>query len=201
MKKWICVGLALGSVLIALLARRESPKMDHKTAGLPDRADYPDRVGSQPPSSSVQIVAVPRQEPSHEEGRAPEAPSAPATPGGAAPTDEDQLALIKSVFSAQPIDTTWAREARRKIADFLEPLRSEQVAVNSVDCRSTLCRVEFAIAESIDVGSVVNRFLAIPPDRGWSGPMRGQRESVARDGTVIYSVFLAKDGTQMPFLE
>ena len=105
---------------------------------------------------------------------------------------------LEAAFVAEPRDGAWAMEARRtadaKLAADL-PMTS---AIKSIDCRSTMCRIESTHDGYTYARAFVSR-LATFERRPWNGafytgPIAQDRGS----GTVTFVTYLAREGSEMP---
>jgi hypothetical protein len=106
---------------------------------------------------------------------------------------------LEEKFGSQASDGAWATEARRslesKLADL--PVASR---LRSIECRSTLCRMETIHDRYSDARDFTNRFGLGPSDqRPWNGGFfTGPISEDARTGTVTFVTYLVREGKEMP---
>jgi len=106
---------------------------------------------------------------------------------------------LERTFGSEPSDGAWAMEARRavesKLADL--PVASR---IRSIDCRSTLCRVETVHDGPADAQALALRFSS-PAQRPWNGGFyAGPTDEDARSGAVTVVTYLVREGTPLPEL-
>ena len=131
------------------------------------------------------------------ERQAKPTPVGTADPCGSGPSTQDRQAFLELSFSSQAPDASWAENARDEIEAIVQPLTNQDTRLLSVDCRTTLCRVEL-------VHSDVNAFHALAMAtlnggvRGWKGAVSGALLRTEADGSARSVMYLAKQGTEMP---
>lgn len=133
-------------------------------------------------------------------------PSSPATADATqhkpAETPIDQFAPIhdalEAAFASEARDGAWAMEARRTVDATLSAELPAKSAIKSIDCRSTLCRIESTHDGYTYAKAFVNQ-LVLPERRPWNGAF--YTGPVARDpqsGAVTFVTYLAREGAAMP---
>ena len=161
----------------------------------------------------VLFVATARHEPAHEQpaaaptpatGRAavrpalasrPAAPEEPRLEPKAAPERTadtaiaDRRAQLQAQFAGQPVDTSWATQARQQLRDDLGKFANAEVRVRDVECRSSLCRIELAAANHDAQQSFVESWVRY---RTWTGSGFAVQDG---DATIVY---VSKPGVDLP---
>lgn len=105
---------------------------------------------------------------------------------------------LEAAFALESHDGAWSMEAQRRAETSLSAMLSPRAAIKSIDCRSTLCRVETTHDGYPDARGFVNRFVG-PEPRPWNGAF--YTGPVARDpgsGIVTFITYLAREGAAMP---
>jgi hypothetical protein len=115
------------------------------------------------------------------------------------PPPEDQVAYIDSVFGAQSYEGGWARDAARRLEDALTSIGGGASALSSVECRSSLCKAQIVHNDEAQF----QRFLeqAFRAVSYWDGPRLSLRDEPGADGRVTSTMFFAKEGSEMPYLD
>ncbi len=115
------------------------------------------------------------------------------------PADDDLSPIAQSHrmqdrFIAERTDATWARTAQLELHDDLGRFAGQDIQIQEVECRSTLCRVELAFARP-DLGmTFMQKWLAA---RTWTGPGVAENQPAPPDGPQRMVVFLGKPGTEL----
>jgi hypothetical protein len=112
-------------------------------------------------------------------------------------TKEEMLANIESVFEMEPVDPKWGASTTRDIYDTVRPIVGGNSEVRSVDCRSTLCRVESVQEDSTHYSAFVQKlkFSRISPEGFYT------KTGETPDGRPILTMYLARNGHPMPQVE
>jgi hypothetical protein len=176
--------------------RAEPPKVGSERAEH-GRAERPDVVWRRQPAPS---------EPSAPSSRDERVASSELTaPKVAQPkpleTPIEQFALVhdtlEQTFGSQANDGGWAIEARRsvetKLADL--PVASR---LRSIECRSTLCRVETIHDRYADARDFTGRFASLD-QRPWAGGFyTGPISEDPQNGAVTFVTYLVREGMELP---
>jgi hypothetical protein len=130
---------------------------------------------------------------------AAEAASRTASPPAPPPTEAEVLAHLGSSFSREPTDPRWSGEAATQARTALATRLTAGSAIQKVECKSTLCRMEIS---HLDLDSfrqsVRSTFLA--PDNGlWNGAWMAA--VVDTDNGVRAVAYLARPGADLPIPE
>jgi hypothetical protein len=112
-----------------------------------------------------------------------------------APTEAERSTYAESVFESQAYDGNWARESAQRLTAGLSTIGVPSVRTSSVDCRSSLCRIELA-AESSEAGeSYVRSFIR---SATWTSPGMIVRDEPDARGAYVIRIYLARQGTPLP---
>lgn len=106
-----------------------------------------------------------------------------------------RLAVVDSAFEAEMIDASWSRKAVDQVREALDRGLDPSLEILELDCRSTLCRIEIAHAESYGhskwqvalIGSPTARFEDL-----WS------IEGSNTDESKLSIVYAARRGHTLP---
>jgi hypothetical protein len=108
---------------------------------------------------------------------------------------------LESAFLEEGTDPGWARQAERTVQEKLRGSMPDASAVRSIECRSSICRIETAHQDPGAYGQFVDSVFKSPETQIWnsssfSTPLR----SDDRGGMVIVS-YLAREGEAHPPLD
>jgi hypothetical protein len=133
----------------------------------------------------------------------PSPPSSPAAQATAIPspapsfTYEDLQAYWQIAFSRQGSDISWSRQSTSVLREAFGKLVGEGTNLASVDCRSTLCRVELAHGTEDDRRDFMGKMMRPAEGPFWTGEMTAG--AVASSGGTVSTVFfLSREGTRLP---
>ena len=119
---------------------------------------------------------------------------APEESKPAAPSMEDQRAYLQTGFDREPVDRTWARDARTELRSAIQKRIPTSASLSNVECRSSLCRAEIAFEGPEDY----RRFLR-DSRPVWTGASALVRTGSGEDWSMVG--FFAKPGQTLPILE
>ena len=131
--------------------------------------------------------------------RAAESPSlANRTTANVAPAEDEDMAAtqgrhLQDRFAAERVDPRWATTARRDISDDLSRVAGDDVQLQTVECRSSMCRAELSFVKREAGTSFMEKWLRA---RSWTGPGYAENEG-APDGPHHLVVFLGKPGADL----
>jgi len=154
-------------------------------------------------ATQVQSASLSRGEPAehipHEE---PQAIDSQAQDAAAMEEDamlqETRLEAIEATLRGEAIDATWAAQATDAIEQALEDKALEGSVLDALECRSTLCRVEVTHPNPIARADFMLRF---PMKVGQVLPSMTVRPIEGDDGSSTSSIYLAREGHELPPLE
>lgn len=113
------------------------------------------------------------------------------------PTPQDQLAYADSVFAQETTDVRWARETERTVAALFQAAAAN-AEFEITECRTTMCKVQSKHTSEQQFQSFTMGMAEAV--RGWRGAFYSVSEPPTADGTVRNTIFLAKEGHDMPTL-
>jgi hypothetical protein len=100
----------------------------------------------------------------------------------------DEGTRLRARFDREPTDTSWAGDTRAQLETELGRFSGNDATVRSVDCRTSLCRVEVAVASNDAGATFVQSWLR---DRTFDGP----GYVTQADGKMV--MFLGRTGTEL----
>jgi len=150
----------------------------------------PVRAAAEPLAAKPEPLATPARAEAREA-----APHKPETP-------IEQFALVhdtlETAFASQAHDGVWAMEARRRMDATLLARLPVKSAVTSIDCRSTLCRIETTHDGYAYAREFVGQLLT-PERQPWNGAFyTGPIAQDSRSGAVTFVTYLAREGVELP---
>jgi len=106
---------------------------------------------------------------------------------------------LERAFAAEPGDGAWAMVARRSVETRFADLPAAS-RLRSIDCRSTLCRVE-TLHDGYSDARVFTQRLASLDQRAWSGGLfTGPIAQDPQSGAVTFVTYLVRDGVALPVI-
>jgi hypothetical protein len=116
-------------------------------------------------------------------------------------TPIEQFAVVHDAleqnFGSQANDGAWAMEARRSVETKLGELPAAS-RLRSIECRSTLCRMETVHDRYSDARDFTSRFASLE-QRPWSGGFfMGPISEDPQNGAVTYVTYLVREGIELP---
>ena len=129
------------------------------------------------------------------ETAAPEVPQ-DVSPTPASPTLRDISDHVEELFYRESSDSHWAPPVVQALRDRLATLLPEKAHVRSLECHTSLCRLELSFSEEAQLQG----FLSGPPQgevlwKGASMTFRGEDNSAE----VTAVSYLVREGYSMPF--
>jgi hypothetical protein len=125
--------------------------------------------------------------------------------------EEPRLALqpaklrerLDSTFHAEPFDSGWAGGAQRLAAERLRETLPEGSEVRSVECRSSLCRIETSHTDGPHYQEFVRKAFLNPDTKLWNGGLFSTRldDASQAEGRTVVVAYLARDGQGIPAFE
>ncbi len=114
------------------------------------------------------------------------------------PAPEDTIANMDVVYAAQPADRGWGAASARKLEDGLGRFTDSGSRIQSVDCRTSICKVVVSHPDVSRQQSFVSG--AFGTTDYWTGPRAAIRK-VDPNGDVSTLAFFGRDGTSLPVLD
>jgi hypothetical protein len=131
----------------------------------------------------------------------PVASAADAEAGEPEPiSGDEQLAHLDSTFVAQPVDQRWADAQRERTSALLTSLGSTPAEIVGVDCRGSLCRAQLTLADEGRYNAFMQTLAASSELRAVGQETTVHRSPPGPDGRVAVSMYLTKEGTELPLL-
>ena len=112
-----------------------------------------------------------------------------------APTDDERRAYAASVFEAQPFDPVWARQAKRDLGANLDGINAGKSRIASVECKSSLCRVELQHDNEQDEQDFLRQVIR---KHAWQGQGMAVRGDPGAGGEAQVTVYFAAEGVPLP---
>ncbi|MBX3193456.1 MAG: hypothetical protein KF819_41120 [Labilithrix sp.] len=191
------VALALGIATVIWFSRHNAPASAGKSEP-EDRLDGPPA----PAESSVAPSVLPLAELTDGATLTREHVAAPGD-GSSIPTETPvsaagihQRDLFAAAFVAEPRDGAWAPEARRLVDSRFRALMPIGSSVRTVECRSTMCRVETEHSSLSEYNTFSRAAFADPKTRVWDGEVftTAVQDAIPLNGTIQIVTFLAREG-------
>src|SRR5262249_28639512 len=108
-----------------------------------------------------------------------------------------RLKHAEATYQLQRLDAAWADPARKRLQQGMSQISLPGVSVQNVECRETLCKIEFSTLDS-EAGQ---RTLGLCLKKGvWDGSGMAVHEDRA-DGSAHVYMYLAKSGSNVPDAE
>lgn len=108
-----------------------------------------------------------------------------------------QVARIEETLATEEADASWAPAAESSLAEVFQHEELQGLQLVSVECRSTLCRIDIAANVSVADGSSfdedLRKLLLFTP---WSGQGFGRVDPDGPSPTAVF--FLAREGHALP---
>jgi len=108
---------------------------------------------------------------------------------------EDYRSYLQRQFLQQALDVSWASQAKSGLDTGLGHLLDKRSSVTSIECRSSLCRVELTHQDERAYASFADVFVK---SQVWKGPGFFSKQGETRGGEWIMVIFLAREGTELP---
>lgn len=113
---------------------------------------------------------------------------------------DEQLAHLDATFVSQVPDQTWAGAQRERTSALLGSLGSTASEIVGVECRGSLCRAQLTLADEERYNALMHTMVASPEFRTAGQQATVHRKPAGPDGRVAVSIFLTKEGTELPIL-
>jgi hypothetical protein len=145
------------------------------------------------------LAASVRSEPGARPPAKPETHQPPAdAPGDSTEPDsapvEAVLANMASSFDAEPRDPSWASGAAKTIQDSVHSLLSKDSTIESVECRSSMCRLQSVQQDLDEYRKFVQQVIHSDVCKECFFTQTGQ----SRDGRPILTMYMARAGQALP---
>jgi hypothetical protein len=107
--------------------------------------------------------------------------------------NETRRDLCEKTYAAEPRDPEWSAKATQSLRESYGTEQFKSLRL-SVDCRSTLCRVDFSYEDpTLALGAIQSLFATSP----WSGTRFSHYDQETRKG----SSYVAREGFELPAVD
>jgi hypothetical protein len=105
---------------------------------------------------------------------------------------------LEATFTTEAVDRQWGPGAQRQVQDRLRGLVPDGSAVRSIECRTSMCRIETEHASLEELDRFTRAAFMEPNTRVWNAGGMSHTEMPARPGDPIRAIaFLAREGTAL----
>jgi hypothetical protein len=109
------------------------------------------------------------------------------------------LETLETTYEQDEIDASWSRMATEKLQYALYSRMPNGAQLESIECRSTLCRVESTFDSRSQMEEFVQSALRDPERRPWNGAMTtGPIQEDPVSGRTTMLTFLTREGEEFP---
>lgn len=122
-------------------------------------------------------------------------PDGRADEEGSASTEE-MLANLDATFEMEPSDRSWSTRTVSDIYDVVQPVLGRNSEIRSVECKTSLCRIESVQEDSDHYASFVTKLKRskVSPEGFYT------QTGATPDGRPILTMYLTRPGHPMPRL-
>lgn len=149
-------------------------------------------------------LPVPVEAPAVPEERAAKA-SEPATPTETAPPPPLEPPVLRErmdqCFTQERPDPSWAAQAKQQVEASLAAVLPSSSAIRSVECRTTMCRIESTHGDREQYQRFIQDGLMNPDKQAWNGAFLALRFGEPTDGPMLAVVYVAREGEELPTAE
>ena len=125
------------------------------------------------------------------------ASSIPAPAPAASPPPVEPNVRLASAFVAERPDPAWTEAANRLADARLGAALPASSALRSVECRSSLCRIETVHPDMEHYQRFFQRAFVDQDTRAWNGAVTTAELTEAGDGSVHVISYLAREGSPL----
>jgi cell division protein FtsB len=111
------------------------------------------------------------------------------------PSVQRTMANLDASFESQVVDRNWAADAAATLREKASALLSQNSEIQSLECRSTMCKMESIQA---DVKQYQDFTLEFAKSRAFP-QLYLTRTGETSDGRLVMTMYVAKEGTQLPY--
>jgi len=110
--------------------------------------------------------------------------------------------MMEAAFVGEVADPSWARDAHKTVATAFTNELPDGSRIKSIDCRSTLCRIETIHDNHERATEFIGRVVADPAKRPWNGSFAaGPIAENPAGGLVTLVTYLMREGAELPHEE
>jgi hypothetical protein len=115
---------------------------------------------------------------------------------GIGATAEEMLANLDATFEMEPADRSWSARTVSDIYDVVQPVLGRNSEIRSVECKTSLCRIESVQEDPDHYASFVTKLKRskVSPEGFYT------QTGATPDGRPILTMYLARQGHPMPRL-
>ncbi|WP_437554868.1 hypothetical protein WME97_22800 [Sorangium sp. So ce367] len=165
----------------------------------------PALAGAAPrPERRIEAAAPAPAAPPAEAPAAP-APEPPGEENESAPTVERRAAALAAVrerledtFTQQGTDARWSAEAREAAREKLSAALPDTSSLRSIECRSSMCRVETVHQDFEQYEQFVRSTFMNPQEALWRGGFFTLPVNDPREGELVTVAYVGREGAPLP---
>ncbi|WP_437669358.1 hypothetical protein [Sorangium sp. So ce131] len=154
------------------------------------RIEAAERTSPAPPPAPEERAAAPTQPGDEPEG--------PAAAEQRTATMAEVSERLQDVFAGEGIDAQWTAAARETARDKLSAALPDSSSLRSLECRSSMCRIETEHADLEQFQRFVQGAFMDPQKKPWNGGFFAMPVSDPSDGKVVVVSYLAREGEPLP---
>jgi hypothetical protein len=152
-----------------------------------------------PAAPMIAYVSAPSEPPSAAEPTSTVKPAAAPTASAAqhAPTNEEVRDHYEMSFIGEYADAAWSQKARGLASERLKATLPDSSAVRSIDCRTSMCRIETSHADLEHYRQFVQKSFMDPESSIWNA---ATYSSITDDssGNLVVVSYVSRDGQPLP---
>jgi hypothetical protein len=108
---------------------------------------------------------------------------------------------IEGSFQAEPMEADWASHAKYLAQDKLTAALGPESRIESIECRSSMCRIRSVHADPNSANQFINSKLGQDDSLPWRGPFTvGVVEEAPNNGPVTLITYLGREGHHLPLV-
>jgi hypothetical protein len=207
----VAVAIAAAFGLCIVKIQDQQTQIDRLGANISALAQSPDGRGARRGKEGGEVMErrgsrAPARSPSPSPGDESDAPAAPPqAPLGPKerPTIEleDATDEIERVFLGEGSDPTWSRQTERTVKEKLMVSLPEASAVRSIECRSSMCRIETSFRDAETYEHFAQSAFKDPATQIWNGGAYSTSLGTDDRGGMVIVSYLAREGEDLPSLD
>jgi hypothetical protein len=128
------------------------------------------------------------------------AQQAATPPMGKQPTTDELRDSVEAKFVSQSVDPTWSKAAQVQAGDGVTRALPLDSRLLSVECRTSMCRVETSHKDMTSYREFVQHTL-MSPDFGWDGPKMATVTKTDSNGGLTTLEYLGRPGERLDEVE
>jgi hypothetical protein len=111
---------------------------------------------------------------------------------------------LETSFATEQVDASWARTAERTAESRIKNVLTQGTSLRSVECHSSMCRIETGHQNVDDFQSFVSQAFVKPESRMWNAPMfltPLDEKAAEHGGPLVIVAYVAREGRELPRFE